>query len=127
MSKPVPPTEFLAKMNRLQNPISAFHLENLLYRYKFVMKFQNQHVLNNYEFWNARGLRQYLLYITDYSYKTNNETVFKEITVPYLTTITKMVKKFDLLEELQGIIISQTFDSDVKKQRIINSSVDIKM
>ena len=68
-----------------------------------------------------------MLYITDYGYKTNNETVFKEITVPYLTTITKMVKKFDLLEELQSIIISQTFDSDVKKQRIINSSVDIKM
>ena len=93
------------------------------------MKFQNQHVLNNYEFWNARGLRQYLLYVIDFGHKNSVKTVFSQIIVPYISSIMKMVKKFDILEELQGIIISKTFDDsrEVNQNVFVNNSADIQM
>jgi len=41
----------------------------------------------------------------------------------------KMVKKFDILEELQGIIISKTFDDsrEVNQNIFVNNSADIQM
>jgi hypothetical protein len=47
----------------LGNPIVTFHLENLLYRLKFILMYQNMEIYNNYEFWNSRALRQYAFYL----------------------------------------------------------------
>lgn len=55
--------------------------------------------------------------------------MFSQIIVPYISSIMKMVKKFDILEELQGIIISKTFDDsrEVNQNVFVNNSADIQM
>ena len=89
------------------NPVISFHLENLLYRFKFVLSAFNSDINNNYEFWNTRSLRQYVIYLVKFN-------VFNSIIQPYLSTIGKNVKKYDLLDELSSMISLDDFNCAIK-------------
>ena len=91
----------------LGNPVISFHLTNLLFRFKFIMSFCNSDIYNNYEFWNFRSLRQFCIYLLKFD-------IFETIVIPYLGTIGKNVRKYELLDEISGKVPVSQINTAVK-------------
>lgn len=86
-------SQFLSKDNPFQildslstslgNPILWFHLLNLFYRHNLIV-FTDLKLFNNYQFWNTRALRQYLVYLLKLH---NQSTLIIEFIRPYLDQV----------------------------------------
>jgi len=92
----------------LGNPLVEFHLLNLLYRFKFP-PFYSQVLFNNYQFWNYRALRQYLLWLTRIdvqavqalqSLSDPKQSLTLDVVVDYSQTLYKESRRYELLEDI---------------------------